>query len=392
MTDGDIPAFGAELRSLFQLEDGAVYLNHGSYGATPCAVTEAQHRWQARMEAEPSRFMAREFRPALRAAADRLAPYLGIASGADIALVENATDAVNAVLRSIDWRPGDEILITDQTYGAVRNTVRYITSRTGAVPVEIALPFPALTTEAVMDAFAAGLSTRTRLVIVDHVTSPTALVLPVERMVQAARDAGALVLVDGAHAPGMVPIDLNAIGADAYTGNCHKWMFAAKGCGFLWVNEAMQALLHPTVISHGWGQGFLAEFDWVGTRDASAQHALPAALDFVDRFGLPAIRAHNHALALTAGERLAARWGSETGANEGVVGSMVMVRLPDGFGASAEDAHVLRERLMDDDGVQVPINALAGGLWARVSAQIYNTVDEIDILADAVLAKRPNRS
>lgn len=392
MRNADIPAFGAELRSLFQLEGGAVYLNHGSYGATPRSVAEAQHRWQARMEAEPSRFMAREFRPALRAAADRLSPYLGITSGEDIALVENATDAVNAVLRSIDWRPGDEILITDQTYGAVRNTVRYIAGRTGAVPVEIALPFPVRSIETILNAFEAGLGKRTRLAIVDHVTSPTALVLPVERMVQAARDAGALVLVDGAHAPGMVPIDLNAIGADAYTGNCHKWMFAAKGCGFLWANESMQALLHPTVISHGWDQGFRAEFDWVGTRDASAQHALPAALDFVDRFGLAAIRTHNNKLALAAGERLAARWDTETGAMDGLVSSMVMVRLPNGFGTSAEDGHVLRERLVDDDGVQVPINALAGSLWARVSAQIYNSIEEIDILADAVLAKRPNRS
>ncbi|NQW10806.1 MAG: aminotransferase class V-fold PLP-dependent enzyme [Alphaproteobacteria bacterium] len=392
MSTSDAAAFGTALRPLFQLEGGAVYLNHGSYGAAPRSVTDAQHRWQARMEAEPNRFMAREFRPALRAAADRLAPYLGEISGEEIALVENATGAVNAVLRSIDWHPGDEILITNQTYGAVRNTVHYVAKRTGAVPVEVALPFPARSVEAVIDAFVSGLSSRTRLAIIDHVTSPTALVLPVEPMVQMARAAGALVLVDGAHAPGMVPVDLTRIGADAYTGNCHKWLFAARGCGFLWANEGMRELVHPTVISHGWNQGFAAEFDWVGTRDASAQHALPAALDFVDRFGLSRMRTHNHALARAAGERLAARWGTETGATDALIGAMVMVRLPDGFGASVEDAHILRERLVDDDRVQVPINALAGGLWARVSSQIYNTIEEIDILADAVLAKRPNQS
>ena len=258
------------------------------------------------------------------------------------------------------------------------------------VPVDVALPFPARSADTVIAALTAGLSSRTRLAIIDHVTSPTALVLPLVPLVQAARAAGALVLVDGAHAPGMVPIDLSQIAADAYTGNCHKWLFAAKGCGFLWANDRMRDQLHPTVISHGWGQGFTAEFDWVGTRDASAQHALPAALDFVDRFGLGTVQTHNHALALAAGARLAAHWSTETGAEEGMVGAMVMVRLPHGFTASAENADTLRERLVDDDRVQVPINALAGGLWARVSSQIYNTIEEIDILADAVLTKRPN--
>lgn len=382
--------FGADLRPLFALEDGSLHLNHGSYGATPRSVLEAQRDWRDRMEAEPSRFMEFEFRPALRAAATRLAPYLG-AEANHVALVDNATQAVNAVLRSLDLRPGDRILINDQTYGAVRNTVRFVCAASGAEIAEWTLPFPAEDPAQAVAAFERALEENTpRLVILDHVTSPTALLLPVAPMAAAARDAGALVLVDGAHAPGMVPVDLSALGADWYTGNAHKWLFAAKGCAFLWAGDRVIDRLHPTVISHGYGGGFEAEFDWVGTRDGSAQHALPAALDFADRFGIEAIRTHNHALALAAGRRLSAAWGTTMGAPESMVGSMVTVRLPDGYGDTAEAATDLRLRLLREDRIQIRVNPLADGLYARVSSQIYNHIAEIDTLADAVLAKRPN--
>jgi isopenicillin-N epimerase len=385
----DVPAFGAPARRLFQLEDGAIYLNHGSYGATPKAVTLAQRRWQDRLEAEPSRFMEREFRPGLRVAAERLSAHLGV-SGRSIAMVENATQAVNAILRSFDFAPGDEILITDQTYNAVKNTVRWVASRSGAKVVEVALPFPAFSEDSLVQAFAAGLSAKTRVAVIDHVTSPTALVLPVARMVAAARQAGAKTLVDGAHAPGMLPVDLPAIGADWYTGNCHKWLFAPKGCAFLWAADAVRDDLHPTVISHGYGQGFVAEFDWVGTRDASPQLALPDALAFMERFGVDRIRTHNHEMAVEAGRRLAEAWDTEVGAPPALTGSMITVRLPDGLGATQPEALELRRRLLDERRIQIPINALAGGLWARVSAQIYTQRPEIDALAEAVLVERRN--
>jgi len=385
----DLPAFGAPARRLFQLEDGAIYLNHGSYGATPKAVTLAQRRWQDRLEAEPSRFMEREFRPGLRVAAERLSAHLGV-TGRSIAMVENATQAVNAILRSLTFRAGDEILINDQTYNAVKNTVRWVASRSGAKVVEVTLPFPAFSEDSVVEAFAAGLTARTRVAVIDHVTSPTALVLPVERMVAAAKQAGALALVDGAHAPGMLPIDLPAIGADWYTGNCHKWLFAPKGCAFLWAADTVRDDLHPTVISHGYGQGFVAEFDWVGTRDASPQLALPDALAFMERFGVDRVRKHNRDLALESGRRLAEAWGTEMGSAAALTGSMITVRLPDGLGTTQAGALELRRRLLDERRIQVPINALSGGLWARVSAQIYTQHSEIDALAEAVLVERRN--
>lgn len=387
----DLPAFGAPARRLFQLEEGAIYLNHGSYGATPKVVTQAQRRWQDRLEAEPSRFMDREFRPGLRVAAERLSAHLGV-DGRTVAMVENATQAVNAVLRSLVFAPGDQILITDQTYNAVKNTVRWIASRTGAEIVQVDLPFPEYSDDSLVEAFTAGLSDRTRLAIIDHVTSPTALVLPVARMVAAVKQAGALALVDGAHAPGMVPVDLSSLGADWYTGNCHKWLFAPKGCAFLWAADSVRGDLHPTVISHGYGQGFVAEFDWVGTRDASPQLALPDALAFLDRFGIEKVRQRNHSFAVEAGQRLAQAWGTETGAPAGLTGSMITVRLPDGFGTTQSDGVELRRRLLDECRIQVPINALSGRLWARVSTQIYNDTADIDALAEAILVEHRNVS
>ena len=367
-------AFGTDLRPLFCLEERSVHLNHGSFGATPRAVLEAQRDWRDRMEAEPSRFMEFEFRPALRAAAARLAPYVG-AKADDLAMVENPTQAVNGILRSLDLKPGDRILINDQTYGAVRNTARFVCTMTGAEIAEWTLPFPAEAPEQALAAFQSALEeSRPRLAIIDHVTSPTALVLPVEAMTAAARDAGALVLVDGAHAPGMMGLDIEALDADWYTGTCHKWLFAAKGCAFLWAGPRVIDRLHPAVVSHGYLSGFHEEFDWVGTRDGSAQHSLPTALDFVDRFGIEAIRTHNHALAMAAGRRLAAAWGTEMGQPESMVGSMVMVRLPDGYGSSFDQARDLRLRLLNEDGIQTRVNPLAGGLYARVSSQIYNHI------------------
>ncbi|MEM6742143.1 MAG: aminotransferase class V-fold PLP-dependent enzyme [Pseudomonadota bacterium] len=379
--------FGPALLALFQLEPGVAHLNHGSYGATPRAVRQAQRDWQARMEAAPTRFFDREHRPAIRAAAARLAPLIG-AHPDDVALVENATQAVNAVLRSYPFDPGDRILVNSQTYGAVRNAAAYVAARTGARLESWDLPFPVSGAEEIAAAFEAALDPAPRLVVLDHVVSDTALKLPLARLVRAAKGVGAAVLVDGAHAPGMIEIDVQTLGADWYAGNCHKWMFAAKGCAFLWARDGAE--LHPTVISHGFGDGFHAEFDYVGTRDASAQHALPAALDFMARFGVETLQARNHALAVEAGSRLAAAWGSETGAPAELIGAMAVVRLPYGAEGDFGAAQRLRDRLLDEDGIQVRLHPLAGGLWARVSLQIYNDLADIDRLAEAVLAKRPN--
>ena len=386
-----VTEFGPGLRRFFLLEEGAVYLNNGSYGATPKSVMKAQRDWQEALEREPSRFMEREFRPALRVAAERLSGYLGV-PGREIALVENATMAVNAVLNSIYFAPGDEILINSQTYNAVKNAVLHICKRTGAIPKWVDLPFPIQSAEQILANFTAGLTARTKLVVIDHVTSQTAAIMPVAEMAAAARAVGAFVLVDGAHAPGMVPLDLPSTGAHWYTGNCHKWMFSPKGCALLWAEASVRDTLHPSVVSHGYGEGFVAEFDWVGTRDASAQQALPAALDFRETFGDVAIRDHNHDLAVRAAHMLSDAWKTPIGAPDALLGSMAVVRLPSGLGTTQAHAFEVRRRLLDEYRIQTPVWALDGQLWLRISAQIYNGFAEYEALANAILTERRNAS
>jgi isopenicillin-N epimerase len=381
----NLPAFGRAMRPLFLLDPEVAYLNHGAYGAPPAEVIEASDAVRRRMEREPSAFMVREYQPGLRRVATQLAELLN-ARPENVALVENATMGVNAVLRGLDLAPGDEILVTDQTYRAVRHAALYVAGRAGAKVAEAKLPFPAHDPDAVLRALESGLGPRTRLAIFDHITSPTALLLPIAEMVRMAKAAGALVLVDGAHAPGMVDIDLARLGADWYTGNCHKWLMAAKGAGFLWAADAIIAGTHPLAISHGYGQGYAAEFDWVGTRDALGQFSLPAALAFRARFGEAAIRDYNHALVMRASEMLAASWDTEVGAAEALTGAMRCVRLPAGFEASDEAAQTLRWRLADHYKVQVPIRCLDGALWARLSAQVYNEIGDYERLGEAVLS------
>ncbi len=377
-------SYGHALRSLFHLQADAVFLNHGSFGLTPKVVLAAQAALRAEMEAQPVRFLSRErLQTRLRAAAHELAQFLG-ASGQDLAFVDNATTGVNAVLRSLRLEPGDEILVTDHTYGAVRNAVRFVCARSGARMVEARLPFPADHGDGIVAAVAAALSKRTRLAVLDAITSVSALVLPVARLAEACRAVGARVLVDAAHAPGMIDLDVTALGADWVTGNAHKWLFAPKGCAFLWASEAAKDDLHPTVISHGFDQGFANEFDWTGTRDPTAWLAIPAALDFYRSMGDSALRGRNHALAAMAAHLLAERWGTERGAPDDMTGSMAVIRLPGRRTATREAGQALNDRLWTEHRIEVPAVAIGADLWLRISAQIYNESMDYEYLAMAI--------
>ena len=275
-------ATGDNIRSEFLFEDGVAFLNLGNDGATPRDVLAAQDAWRTRMERQPIRFMGRELPAALRRAATDLAGFLG-ARGDDLVFVENATAGVNAVARSVSLAPGDQVLTTDYAYPAVRKALTFLCRGAGATLVEAAVPFPLEGEDQVVDAVDAALGRNTRLAVFDHVTSQTAVVFPIARLIELCRSRNVPVLVDGAHVPGMLPLDLTALGADWYTGNAHKWLFSPKGCCFLWARSDRQAALHPVVISHGLDEGFTAEFDWVGTRDASAWLAVSDAMAFYHR-------------------------------------------------------------------------------------------------------------
>lgn len=378
--------YGRALRQLFHLQADAVFLNHGSFGLTPKVVLAAQTKLRAEMEAQPVRFLGREgLQPRLRAAAADLGHFLG-AAGEDLAFVDNATTGVNAVLRSLDLGPGDEILITDHTYGAVRNAVRFVCARSGARAVVARLPFPTGSASDIANAVTASLSDRTRVAVLDLVTSGSAIVMPIAPLVRACRDAGAQILIDAAHAPGMLDLDLAALDADWVSGNLHKWLFAPKGCAFLWARKAVQGGVHPTVISHGFELGFNDEFDWTGTRDPTAWLAAPAALSFYRSMGDGVLRARNHALAVAASADLAQRWGTETGASSDMIGAMAVIRLPGRASATPETARALNHDLWERHRIEVPVIAIGAGLWARISAQIYNESRDYEQLA-AVVAK-----
>jgi isopenicillin-N epimerase len=383
-TRSNLPALGTAIRHEWGLDWRFLTVNHGSFGATPLVVSAAQDVWRRRLEEQPSYFMRRVLPDALRQAAARLAEFLG-ARGEDIAFVENATVGCNAVLRSLRFQPGDEILMLSHVYGAVRNTINYVAERSGARVVEATLPFPNPSADAIVASLANALTSRTKLAVLDHITSGSALVLPIERMAAVCRASGALVLVDGAHGPGQVGLDLPSLGVDWYVGNCHKWLMSAKGCAFLWAAPERQSDLHPVTISHGYNKGFLAEFDWTGTRDPSAVLSVDAAIDFHHRLGGPALRARNAALAASGAAHLAARLGTEYGAAGDLTAAMAMIRLPIGGKATQDRAVELRGHLLDAE-TDAPLHAQAGAIWLRISAQAYNEPADYEKLGDIVAA------
>ena len=378
-----MPPPDPHLRHEWDLDPEFLTVNHGSFGATPRTVLAAQRAWQDRMERQPTRFMIAELPAAIRKAADDLGRFVN-ADGRDIVFADNATTACNAVLRSLSLQPGDEVLILSHAYGAVRNAVRFVTQQAGAAITEAATPFPGPTEDGLVAAVADAITPRTRLAVIDHITSGSAIVLPAARIVAACHAFGVPVLIDGAHAPGQIDLDIAAIGADWYAGNCHKWLCAPKGCAFLHAQPARQEGLHPGTISHGFGKGFRAEFDWTGTTDPSRFLAVTAAIDFHHRLGGAALRELNRALAAAGADCVARRLDTEAGATGTLAAAMGTVRLPVGD-ASPENALAIRARLLAA-GTDAPVHALDGALWLRLSTFAYNRTEDFVRLADIAAA------
>lgn len=386
--------FGRGMLEHWLLDPEAVYLNHGTVGVTPRRVLDAQQEMHSAIERHPARFMLRELmsldavppaRPTrMRAAAAAVAGFLG-ANGDDIVFVDNASAGVNAVLRSLRLQAGDEILVLDQAYGAVARTAAYVAREHGARVVTVPLPFPVNDEAACVAAIEAAITPRTRIAILDHITSETALVLPLARMAALCRDAGAPVLADGAHAPGAIDVDIPALGVDWYVANLHKWAFAPRGCGVLWARPERREGLHPSVISWGLDVGWHQEFDWTGTRDPTPFLCAPAGIEFMTGFlGVQAMREYNHDLAWSAAQRLCARWGLPWVTHEAMIGCMATVPLPARLGRDPADAARLKDWLLFERQIEVPIVARGEQLWVRVSAQVYNEDDDVERLATAV--------
>jgi isopenicillin-N epimerase len=384
---------------LWTLDPAVTFLNHGSFGACPRAVIAHQRALQDELEREPVLFLARKLEARIDAARERTARLVG-AKPEDLVFVRNATEGVNAVLRSLDLSPGDELLTTDHAYNACKNALHYVADRVGAKVVVASVPFPIDDAATVVERVLAAVTDRTKLALIDHVTSPTGIVLPVPELVAALRARGVETLVDGAHAPGMLELDLDALGAAWYTGNAHKWLCAPKGAAILHCRRDKQASLRPTVISHGANDPrahrsrFWLEFDWGGTFDPTAALTVPFAIDWMESLapgGLREVRTHNHLLALEARQILCARLGVTAPAPASMLGSLATVCLPPARGESAEKAGALpfdplQEALFERFSIEVPVFVFGAEKLrcVRVAAQWYNHRAQYERLADAL--------
>ncbi len=366
-----------------------IFLNHGSFGACPRPVFEAYQRWQRALEEQPVEFLARRAADLLARARLDLGEYLD-ADAQDLVYVPNTTTALNIVARSLRLAPGDEVLATDHEYGALDRTWTFVCEKAGAAYVRAHIPVPVGTRQQVVEAVWSGVTPRTRVLFISHITPPTALILPVEELIARARSAGILAVVDGAHAPGQIPLSLRELGADFYAGNCHKWMCAPKGSAFLYARREVQPLLDPLITSWGWRSEkpgpsrFIDEHEYQGTRDLAAFLAVPPAIEFMRRHNWDAVRQACHALA---------------GYARGAIGSLTGLppicpdTQPDGRAWYSQMASIplppcdpeeFQRRLREEFRIEVPVWNWNGRPILRVSIQAYNARGEVDALAEAI--------
>jgi isopenicillin-N epimerase len=369
------------LRDQFLLDPDIVFLNHGSFGACPIPVFDAYQQWQRELERQPVKMLGREVDGLLREAMRPLAAFLN-ADPADCVFVPNATTGVNIVARSLDLRPGDEVLTTDHEYGACDYTWDYACARSGARVVRMAVPLPVDSADDFVERLWAGVTERTHVLFLSHLTSPTGLIFPLAPLLDRARAAGILTVVDGAHAPGQLPIDLAALDPDFYTGNFHKWLCAPKGSAFLYARRENQAGLIPSVISWGWPEtDFGLRMERQATRDPASYLATPAALAFQRAHNWETVRAGCHALAVTAGQALAEVTGMQPLALEDSwLGQMVASELP----VRPEQVDAVKTRLYDVHRVEIPVIVWNGRVLIRASFQGYNTATDLEALCAAL--------
>jgi len=383
-------------KALFLLDAGVIFLNHGSFGACPRPVFEAYQAWQRKLESQPVQFFGRDYAGYDKHARQVLGVELN-ADPEDLVYIPNATYGVNVIAHSLSdhpgssLRPGDEILTTDHEYGACNHAWEYACRKTGVKYIYQPIPLPVSSPEEIVERFWQGVTPRTRLIYLSHITSPTALRFPVEAICQRARQAGILTVIDGAHAPGQIPLDLRAIGADFYTGNCHKWMMAPKGAAFLYARPEVQPLVEPLIVGWGWnpdsskiqGSPFFSYLQWTGTKDPAAALSVPAAIQFAAEHNWETIRQQCHALLRQTIQRICDLTGLPPfyPLDSDFYRQMGLAPLP-----PDADLEAWRRRLLADYRIEIPVIEWNGQKFLRLSVQGYNTPEDLEALVKAVKA------
>jgi len=376
-------------RELWSIDPNITFLNHGSFGACPKTVLSIQQRLRAQLEAEPVRFFVREWEPLIDESRNQLANFIGV-DGRDLVFVPNATTGVNAVLRSLHFCADDELLTTNHEYNACRNALDFVAHRSGARVVVGKIPFPLESPQQVIPAVLEQVSSKTKLVLLDHITSHTGLILPIQELVRELQVRGIDTLIDGSHAPGMIPLNLRDIGATYYSGNCHKWLCAPKGAAFLYVRRDKQSEIRPLTISHGANSPrtdkspFQLEFDWMGTDDPTSYICVAEAIKFMGSLltgGWDELRRRNHQLVLQGRELLCDALNVLPPCPESMIGSMAVIPMAESW--ENRDFASINNQLLDKFAIEVPLIPWEEKpkLLMRISAQIYNSIEEYEYLA-----------
>ncbi|MGE5643022.1 MAG: aminotransferase class V-fold PLP-dependent enzyme [Byssovorax cruenta] len=377
----------SSLKEHFLLDSNIIFLNHGSFGATPKPVFDAYQNWQRRLERQPVLFLGREYNELLRKARVALGEYLH-ADPDDLVYIPNATHGVNIIAHSLNLQPGDEVLTTDHEYGACDYTWEFLCEKVGAHYIHRPIPLPVQSSEEIVEQFLEGITPSTKVVYLSHITSATALCLPVQAICQRARELGILSIVDAAHSPGQMPVDLEQLGADIAFGNCHKWMLAPKGAAFLFVRREIQEHVQPLVVSWGYrptaefatGSRFIDLLQWTGTKDPTAALAVPTAIQFMREHDWERVRCECHVLLRQALERVCEVTGLHPPypLDSGFYHQMAIAPLP------ASNLAVLKSRLYDEHNIEVPLVQWQDKQFIRISIQGYNTQGDVDTLMQAL--------
>ncbi len=372
-------------KSMFLLDPSVIFLNHGSFGATPRLVFEKYQWWQRELERQPVEFLSRRFASLMEEARTSLAGFVQTASD-NLVFVPNATTGLNIVARSLHLQPGDEILATNHEYGALDRTWRFVCRKTGAVYKQQPIPVPVTTAENFIEQFCSGITPRTRIIFLSHITSPTALIFPVREICRRAREAGILTVIDGAHAIGQVDLNLEELGADWYVSNLHKWLNAPKGSAFLYARPDLQHITEPLIVSWGYESDrpsesrFIDEQEWTGTRDIAAYLTTPEAIRFFqERIGEER-QGRCHALAQYARMKITelTRLPPISPDSSDWYAQMVSLPLP------PCNAEVLKQRLYEEFRIEVPIVLWQNRPYIRISLQVYNNQEQVGILMQAL--------